>query len=160
VDEVVTVSENEIANAILLMLEREKNVVEGAGAVGVAAVHNGHVKVEGKQVAMILSGGNIDVNILSRIIDKGLVKDGRLVKLRVCVPDHPGQLSRILAVVAETRANILEVHHGRTFTSARVGDTQIDLTLETRGEAHAKEVLEALKANNISAAQHSVDGEL
>jgi len=133
VDDIVTVSEAEIANAVLLLLEREKTVVEGAGAVGVAAMHNAHIKVTGRKVGIVLSGGNIDVNLLSRIIDKGLVKDSRLVKLGVLVPDHPGQLSRILEIVAAKRANILEIHHHRAFSIAKVNETLIDLVLETRG---------------------------
>lgn len=151
VDELVTVSEEEIANAILLMLEREKTVVEGAGAVAVAALHNGHVKADGRRVACILSGGNIDVNILSRVISKGLVKDGRLIKLRVLVPDYPGQLSRILGVIAEERANILEIQHSRAFSAAQVGETAIDLDVETRGPEHIQQIQNALLANGYQA---------
>lgn len=157
VDQVVTVSEEEIANAILLMLEREKTLVEGAGAVGVAAIHNNRVHLQGKKVAIILSGGNIDVNILSRIIDKGLIKDGRLVRLRVQVLDKPGELSRILAVVADARANILDVAHSRAFTTAGIGETQIELTLETRGQDHAAELLAALKKNDIHTLKSPLD---
>lgn len=146
VDEIVTVGEDEIANAILLMLEREKTLVEGAGAVGVAALHNRKIVADGRKVACVLSGGNIDVNILSRIINKGLVKDGRLVKLRVLVPDYPGQLARILQVVAEERANILEVEHSRMFSAAKVNETAIDLVLETRGQQHIEETRAKLLA--------------
>ncbi len=140
VDELVTVSEPEIANAILLMLEREKTVVEGAGVVGVAAMHNGHIRAQGNRVAVILSGGNIDVNVLARVIEKGLVKDGRLVKLRVIVPDHPGQLARILDIVADARANILDIAHTRAFSDAQVGETVIDITCETRGPEHIADI--------------------
>ncbi|MCX7963710.1 MAG: threonine ammonia-lyase [Candidatus Sumerlaea chitinivorans] len=150
VDEIVTVNESEIANAILLLLEREKSLVEGAGAVGVAAIHNRHVDVTGKRVAVILSGGNIDVNILSRIIDKGLVKDGRLVKFHVVVPDYPGQLARILSVVAELRGNVLEVSHSRAFSEAKIGETAIDLVIETRGPDHVAEIEQALVAHGFS----------
>lgn len=152
VDEIVTVSDDEIANAILLMLEREKAVVEGAGAVGVAAMHNRRIPgVEGKTVAVILSGGNIDVNMLSRVIDKGLVKDGRLAKLRVVVPDHPGQLSHILGIIAKSRANILEISHQRAFSEARVGETSIDLVLETRGNNHINDMCERLMDAGVRA---------
>lgn len=140
VDDIVTVTEEEVANAILLLLEREKAVVEGAGAAGVAAVHNGRISVVGQKIAIVLSGGNIDVNVVARIIDKGLVKDGRLVKLRVLVPDHPGQLASLLEIVARKRANILEVTHNRALSAARVGETQIDMVLETRGPAHIQEI--------------------
>lgn len=148
VDEIVTVGEPEIANAILLMLERDKTVVEGAGAVGVAAMHNGLIRgVAGRKVCVVLGGGNIDVNVLARVIEKGLVKDGRLVRLRVVVPDYPGQLARILDIVAEARANILEVNHARAFSPAQVGETMIDITLETRGEEHIAAIQEELAAH-------------
>lgn len=151
VDRIVEVGETEIAQAVLLMLEQEKTVVEGAGAVGVAALNAGLLgDLAGKNVAVILSGGNIDVNRLSRIIDKGLVKDGRLARLRVDVPDRPGELARILNQVAEARANILEVEHHRAFADTPVGYTQIVLTLETRGAGHLEEILELLETMNIS----------
>lgn len=146
VDEIVDVKESDIARAVLLMLEQEKAVVEGAGAVGVAALMAEKIDgLDGRKVAVVLSGGNIDVNRLSRIIDKGLVKDGRLARLRVDVPDRPGELARILACVAECRANILEVEHHRAFTAGPVGSTQIELTLETRGKEHLTEILHALE---------------
>lgn len=149
VDEIVEVGEDEIAQAVLIMLEQEKAVVEGAGAVGVAAIQAGRISgLEGKRVAIVLSGGNIDVNRLSRIIEKGLVKDGRLVRLRVTVPDVPGQLSRILEHVARLRANIMEVEHQRAFFHGPVGQTSIDLTLETRGADHAAEIVKCLREAN------------
>jgi threonine dehydratase len=151
VDDVVTVDESEIANAILLLLEREKTLVEGAGAVGVAAIHNRHIAVEGRRVAIILSGGNIDVTMLSRIIDKGLVKDGRMVKFHVVVPDYPGQLARILSAVAEKRGNVLEIVHSRAFSEAKVGETAIDLVIETRGPDHIEEMERALTERGIPA---------
>lgn len=151
VDEIVTVSEAEIASAILLMLEREKTVVEGAGAVGIAALNSGRIQLSGHKVACVLSGGNIDVNLLSRIIDKGLVKDGRMVKLRVKVPDYPGQLSRILDMVADSRANILDVMHSRAFSAAQVGETVIDLVLETRGLEHIDQLLAMLEGAGFHA---------
>lgn len=150
VDEVVEVSESEIAQAVLLMLEQEKAVVEGAGAVGVAALRAGRISgLEGKNVAIILSGGNIDVNRLSRIIDKGLVKDGRLTRLLVDLPDTPGQLACILDAVAKCRANILEVQHHRAFTDGPVGSTQVELTLETRGQDHLEEIWKVLERLHV-----------
>ncbi len=146
VDEIIEVGEGATAQAVLMMLEQEKSVVEGAGAVGVAAIQSGQIKgLEGKKVAVILSGGNIDVNRLSRIIDKGLVRDGRLVRLRVQVPDVPGQLAKILDHVAKCRANIMEVQHQRAFATAEVGQTAIELTLETRGRDHLDEILKSLE---------------
>jgi len=132
-DRVVTVGEEEIANAILLLLEIEKTVVEGAGAVPLAALANRRVALEGRTVALVVSGGNIDVNVIARIIERGLVKDGRLVRLRVRLRDRPGALARLTALVAEARANVLRIEHDRAFSRAPVGDTEVELTLETSG---------------------------
>jgi threonine dehydratase len=132
-DRVVTVAEEEIANAILLLLEIEKTVVEGAGAVALAALANRRVALEGRTVALIVSGGNIDVNVIARIIERGLVKDGRLVRLRVRLRDRPGALARLTALVAEARANVLRIEHDRAFSRAPVGDSEVELTLETSG---------------------------
>ncbi|HKW91876.1 MAG TPA: threonine ammonia-lyase [Methylomirabilota bacterium] len=133
VDRIVTVAEEEIANAILLLLEIEKTVVEGAGAVGLAALANNRVSLEGRTVALILSGGNIDVNLIARVIERGLVKDGRLVRLRVRLRDRPGTLAGLTAIVARTRANVLRIEHDRAFSRAPVGDSEVELTLETSG---------------------------
>jgi threonine dehydratase len=141
VDQMVSVSEEEIANAILLLLEIEKTVVEGAGAVPLAALVNKKVALAGKAVALVLTGGNIDVNLVSRIIERGLVKDGRLVRLAVMLRDRPGQLARLTALVAEMRANVLHILHDRAFSRARLGETEVELTLETSG----REQIEAVK---------------
>jgi threonine dehydratase len=142
VDDIVTVEEEEIASAILLLLEQEKTVAEGAGAAPLAALLKGATGLAGKKVALVIGGGNIDVNLLSRIIERGLVKDGRLVRLRVRIADHPGALHQLTGVVAQTRANILEVFHNRAFSRVELGQTAVDLTLETRGPDH----IEALTA--------------
>src|SRR5512133_25818 len=145
VDEIVTVSEEEIASAILYLLEKEKTVVEGAGAVGVAALMQRKVHgLEGRSVVAIVSGGNIDVNLVARVIERGLVKDGRLVRISVALQDKPGQLAKVSAIVANVRANVIEVHHARAF-SHRFGDTTLPLTLETRGPEHVEELLTALR---------------
>ena len=145
VDEIVTVSEEEIASAILYLLEREKTVVEGAGAVAVAALLNHKVRgLEGRRVVAVISGGNIDVNVVARVIERGLVRDGRLVRINVHLPDKPGQLAKVSSVVATHRANVIEVHHTRAF-SHRFGDTTLQLTLETRGPDHVEEILRALR---------------
>ena len=136
VDEVVTVSEEEIANAILLLLEIEKTVVEGAGAVALAALINKRVGLEGKTCVLLLGGGNIDVNLIARIIERGLVKDGRIVRLTVLVRDRPGSLARLTALVAEARANVLHIGHDRAFSRAPLGETEVEFTLETSGRAH------------------------
>jgi threonine dehydratase len=144
VDRIVTVDEEEIANAILLLLEREKTVAEGAGAVALAALMQGKTGLQGKRVAVLVGGGNIDVNLLSRIIERGLVKDGRLVKLRVRIPDHPGGLHRLTGHIATARANILEVFHNRAFSRVDLGETAVDVTLETRGAEHIAELMRLL----------------
>ena len=146
VDDVVVVSEEEIASAILLLLEREKTVAEGAGAVPLAAVIRGRVPVEEDEVAvLVLSGGNIDVNQISRIIDRGLVADGRLARLRVKVPDRPGSLAGLTRIVADLGANVMEIYHRRAFADISVGDVEIVMHLETRGREHVEEIIAGLQ---------------
>jgi len=144
VDEIVTVSEEEIANAILLLLEIEKTVVEGAGATTLAALLNRDLRLKGKRVVLILSGGNIDVNVISQIIEKGLVKDGRRVRLTVLLQDRPGALARLTTLVAAARANILEIEHHRAFAHAEIGETEVELTLETSGRDQIRQIIETL----------------
>ena len=145
VDDIVTVSEEEIASAILYLLEKEKTVAEGAGAVGVAALMQKKIRgVEGRNVVAIVSGGNIDVNLVARVIERGLVKDGRLVRISVALHDKPGQLAKVSQIIAHHRANVIEVHHTRAF-AYRFGDTTLQLTLETRGPEHVEEILTALR---------------
>lgn len=144
VDDIVTVEEEEIANAILLLLEREKTLAEGAGAAAIAAVLNRKLPLQGKRVAVLVCGGNIDVTLLARIIERGLVKDGRLVRLRVHLPDYPGALHRLTGILAEHRANIVETAYDRAYHGVNLGDTAIDITMETRGPEHIEELLGAL----------------
>ena len=146
VDDVVTVDEEEIANAILLLLEREKTLAEGAGAAAMAALLNHKLPLAGKRVVALVCGGNIDVTLLSRIIERGLVKDGRLVRLRVHLPDYPGALNRLTAILAQHRANIVETSYDRTYYGVNLGETAIDITMETRGPDHIAELLSALSA--------------
>ena len=146
VDEIVTVEEEEVANAILLLLEREKTLAEGAGAAAVAALVNHRVELSGKRVAAIVGGGNIDVTLLARIIERGLVKDGRLVRLRVHLPDYPGALHRLTGILAEHRANLVETSYDRAYHGVNLGDTAIDITMETRGPEHIAELIAALGA--------------
>jgi threonine dehydratase len=146
VDEIVTVDDEEIANAILLLLEKEKTLAEGAGAVTTAAVIQHKVPAQGKKVGVLVGGGNIDVSVLSRIIERGLVKDGRLVRLRIHLPDHPGALHRLSGVIAEQKANIVETQHNRAYYGVLLGDTVIDITMETRGPEHVAELSAALDA--------------
>lgn len=146
VDDIVTVGEEEIANAILLLLEREKTLAEGAGAVALAAMLNRKVGFTGKKVAVLISGGNIDVTLLSRIIERGLVKDGRLVRMRVHLPDHPGALNRLTGVLQQHRANIVQTVYDRAYHGVTLGETAIELTLETRGPEHVDELISSLGA--------------
>lgn len=155
VDGIATVEESEIATAILHFMERGKTVVEGAGAVGLAALDNRRLALSGKRVVLLVSGGNIDVNILSRIIERGLVKVGRMVRLNVHISDEPGALARLTALVAEARANVVEIHHIRAFGSGDVGDTDVELTLETRGFDHIESLLAELQSQGYRVAGHA-----
>jgi threonine dehydratase len=154
VDDIVTVEEEEIANAVLLLLEREKILAEGAGAAALAALVNrcipGIREKTGKKVVAIVSGGNIDVTLLARIIERGLVKDGRLVRLRVHLPDYPGALHRLTGILAQHRANIVETSYDRAYHNVNLGDTAIDITMETRGPDHIAELISALGANGYT----------
>ena len=145
VDEIVTVEEEEIASAVLLLLEREKILAEGAGAASLAALLHRKVDVVGKNIVVVVSGGNMDVTLLSRIIERGLVKDGRLVRLRVHLLDYPGALHRLTGVLAELRTNIVATSYDRAYFGVNFGDTAIDLTMETRGPEHIDELSVALK---------------
>lgn len=150
VDDIVIVDEEEIANAILLLLEREKTLAEGAGAAAIAALVNRKTSLSGKKVAVLVCGGNIDVSLLSRIMERGLVKDGRLVRLRVHLPDYPGALHRLTGILAQHRANIVETSYDRAYYGVNLGDTAIDITMETRGPDHIAELLSALSASGYT----------
>ncbi len=145
VDQMVAVGEEEIAGAILTLLELEKTVAEGAGAVALAAMLEGKVWMRERKVAVIVSGGNIDVNKLSRIIEHGLAKDGRRIRLKVRVSDRPGALLEVTAVLAEEQANVIEVYHERSFPDGPVDTTEVLFTLETRGREHAEAVVARLE---------------
>lgn len=146
VDDIVTVSEDEIASAILKLMECQKTVSEGAGAVSVAAVMFGKVPTEGKKTVCVVSGGNIDVTMLSRIITKGLSKSGRMCEITTKVMDKPGQLISLLQVVSDTGANIIRVNHSREAKLSDVTNCVVTMTLETRDPEHVKEIENALLA--------------
>jgi len=146
VDDIVTVEEEEIANAVLLLLEREKTLAEGAGAAAIAALVNRKLPVIEKKVAVVVGGGNIDVTLLARIIERGLVKDGRLVRLRVHLGDFPGALNKLTSILAQHRANIVETAYDRAYHGVNLGETAIDITMETRGPDHIAEIISALGA--------------
>jgi threonine dehydratase len=145
-DGVVVVDEASISEAILSLLEDEKTVAEGAGAAGLAALLEERLPVKGERVAVLVSGGNIDVNVLSRIIDRGLVKSGRTMRMRVLVPDVPGTLARVLATLATTGANVLSVHHDRIGARTEVGQIAVELDLETRGFDHIADIRAAMQS--------------
>jgi len=145
VEDAVEVSDAEIAAAILLLLERAKTVVEGAGAVGVAACLAGRLPKDAARVAVVISGGNIDTNLLDRIINLGLVKEGRLFRFTTRVPDRPGQLQRVVACVAACRANIHQVWHERSQPGLPLTEVTISMEVETRGREHAVEIEHALR---------------
>jgi threonine dehydratase len=145
-DGLVQVDEDEISEAILLLLEGDKTVAEGAGAAALAALLHDKLLLAGQRVALVVSGGNIDVNVLSRIIDRGLVKSGRSMRVRVLIPDVPGSLASLLALVATQQANVLEVHHDRVAARSSVGQTEVELQLETRGFTHVADLESAIRA--------------
>jgi threonine dehydratase len=156
VDEVVSVSEEEIASAILKLLEIEKTVVEGAGAASLAAVLFHKISdLDWKNVAILVCGGNIDPNLLSKIIERGLAKDGRLVRIRAIVRDRPGELAKICQIVANTGGNIMDVAHNRAFGKLEVGGVELDLILETRGHDHIQQLLRVFHAEGITAQEVS-----
>jgi threonine dehydratase len=144
-DDVISVDEAEISEAVLRFLEGEKIVAEGAGAVALAGLLSGRLPLAGKCVALVVSGGNIDVNLLSRIIERGLVKSGRSMRVRVILPDLPGTLARLLATIANEGANVLAVQHDRVAARTEVGGVAVDIVLETRGFEHVAAVEAALR---------------
>lgn len=144
IDKVVTVSENEIAEAILVLLERAKQVVEPAGAVGIAAILSEKLKLKGKTV-VILSGGNIDPLLLQRVIRHGLAAAERYNTISVMLPDRPGQLALTAAVIAKANANVVEVLHTRHGLGLKISEVELNLSVETSGHAHTLEVLKALE---------------
>jgi threonine dehydratase len=144
VDEVVAVEEEEIASGILTLLEREKMLAEGAGAAAVAALLHRKTKLKNKKTVALVCGGNIDVTLLSRIIQRGLVKDARLVRLQIHLSDRPGSLHQLTKIIAAHHANIVELQFDRAYYGVSLGDTLIDITLETRGKDQIQRILEAL----------------
>ena len=146
VDEIVTVDEEEIAKAILVLLEREKTLAEGAGAVGLAALLQKKTSLNGQRTAVLVGGGNIDVSLLAKIIERGLVKDNRWTRLRIHLTDRPGSLHQLTKIIADARANIVQTAYDRAYYGVNLGDTVIDFTLETRGSDHVQQLAEALTA--------------
>ncbi|MCU0951945.1 MAG: threonine ammonia-lyase [Burkholderiaceae bacterium] len=151
VSDVVLVSEGDIEHAIVLLLEIEKTVVEGAGAAGLAALIRHKARFAGKKVGIILCGGNIDPMVLADIIERGMVRAGRLVRIRVACRDVPGELARAATIVGTAGANIEEVNHQRAFTTLPAQNAQLEMVLQTRGPEHIEHVLRALREAGLPA---------
>lgn len=151
VDEWLLVDEGDIEQAVLMLLEIEKTVVEGAGAAGLAAVLKSPERFAGQRVGLVLCGGNIDPLRLQAIIGRGMVRAGRLARVRVAARDVPGMLARITAVVAQAGANIEEVHHQRAFSALPVHTVEVEFVLQTRDHTHLEAVIEALRSKGFEA---------
>jgi len=145
VDEIVTVEEEEIAHAIVGLMEKSKLVVEGAGAVGLAALLYGQPGVASGKTVVVLSGGNIDVQTISRVVERGMLAEGRFLMVRIELDDSPGALARLAALVAELGANIFHVSHDRRNTGVPLGQAEVHLELETKGPEHIEEILTGLR---------------
>jgi threonine dehydratase len=154
VNDLVLVDEGDIEQAIVMRLEIEKTLVEGAGAAGLAALLKYPERFAGKKVGLVLCGGNIEPLVLAAIIERGMVRAGRLARIKVSARDVPGSLARITATVAEAGANIDEVHHQRAFTTLPVQSVAIELVIQTRNRAHIEQVLQALQTAGFEASQH------
>lgn len=144
VDDIVTVTDDEISTAILTLIEQHKLIAEGAGAVSVAAAMFNKVPIEGKKTICLVSGGNIDVTILSRVITRGLLKTGRSLDITLALSDRPGQLSLVSDIIAKHGGNVVSVYHDRSDLNMQVTDCFLRLSLETRDHAHAEEIIQAL----------------
>lgn len=144
IDDIVTVTDDEVATAILELIEKQKMIAEGAGAVGVAAAIFGKLPVKGKKTVCVVSGGNIDVTILSRVIDRGLQKAGRLAELVVQLVDKPGQLLDVSRIIAETGGNVISVNHARTDVNLDINSCVLRVSVETRDQRHLDEIIDRL----------------
>lgn len=159
VDRIDLVDESDIEHAIVMLLEIEKTVVEGAGAAGLAALlhaqDSGSTVLRGKKIGLVLTGGNIDPLMLGELIERGMVRAGRLARVRVDLRDLPGALARVTSLIADAQANITEVHHQRAFTSLPVQSVEVDFVIQTRGPDHVAEVIARLNAAGFPASNHN-----
>ncbi len=155
VDDMVTVSDDAIAETILLLLERTKMVVEPAGAAALAAAINNKINISGRRVVCVLSGGNIDVGFIHKVVEKGLVTRGRLMKFRTIMPDSPGSLQKFSTIVAECGANIIMVQHDRLHTNLQLGDAILHVACEVSGFSHGKEMIARLEKNGYRTTMES-----
>ncbi len=148
VDKIIEVEDQEIASAILFLLERQKIVVEGAGAVGLAAILHNKLDIKGKNIVLPLSGGNIDVTMLAQIIEKGLVKTSRKMNMIVTLVDKPGSLMTLTDIFKQTDANIVQIDYDRNSIQLDFGEANVTIALETKGEEHQEQIREQLKQHN------------
>jgi threonine dehydratase len=153
VDHWVEIEEDEMATAVLTLLEKAKIITEGSCAAPLAALDHIKKKIQGKKVVLIVSGGNIDVNLLSRVIDRGLIRTGRRIRLNVLISDRPGALAQLTEIIAKQGANILQSIHDRNEPSTQIGETEVALTLETRGPEHSAQILKSLKEQGLKLEQ-------
>jgi threonine dehydratase len=161
VKEVLRVSEQAIERAIVMLMEIEKTVAEGAGAAGIAALIDHREKFLGRKVGVVVCGGNIDTRLLASILLRGLKRDGRLIRVRVRIPDVAGSLAKLLTLVGETGANLIDVFHQRVFSHVSAKRTEVELTLETRDREHVRNILATLRERQFDAVlldESDVDG--
>jgi threonine dehydratase len=148
IDDIVTVSENQIASAIMTLLEREKTLTEGAGAVAFAALSAGLIDdVQDKKVVTVLSGGNIDMTLLMVILERGMESDGRLARLKVVIPDKPGNIAKLARLVADQQVNIMEIYQHHEVSEVEIGETEVDMLLEAKGRQHIEAIIESIAAS-------------
>jgi threonine dehydratase len=148
-DRVVEGDDEAIAISVLTLMEKAKVISEGSGALPLAVLHKLRKQIRGKKVVLIIGGGNIDVNVLSRIIDVGLIRMGRRVRLNVIISDKPGSLAKLTELIAREGANVIQAIHDRSEPSATIDQTEVALTLETRGPEHSQALIQALRKNAI-----------
>ena len=150
VDEVITVSEEQIASAVMMLLEREKTLAEGAGAVGFAALSEGLIdNIKDKKVVIAISGGNIDMTRLMVILDRGMEHDGRMAHLKVVIPDMPGNIAKLASMVAAQQANILEIYQHHEVSEVDIGETEVEMVLEAKGREHIDAILTAIRKSGF-----------
>jgi threonine dehydratase len=157
VADILLVDEGDVEQAIVLLLEIEKTVVEGAGAAALAALLRHPERFRGRKVGLVLCGGNIEPLMLAEIVQRGMVRAGRLARVKVEARDLPGSLARVTACIAEHNANVEEVHHQRAFTALTVQNVEIDLVLKTRNHEHVREIVDALRQAGFSARAYRVE---
>ena len=146
IDEIVTVNEEQIASAIMMLLEREKTLTEGAGAVGFAALSHGYIdNIKDKKIVVVLSGGNIDMSLLTVILQRGMENDGRLARLKVIIPDKPGNIAKLATLVADQHANILEIYQHHSVNEVDIGETEVEMVLEAKCKAHIDAIIVSIK---------------